>query len=161
MHHVGGTRRPEDRPGASEQKPLAVQLMVLGHLVWRVVDRRLVTHGQNQSQAGILLALRHHSGLRVQDLAGMILMQPPSVTRAVQALERQGLVVRRAHPADGRASLLELTADGREAAGQIEMLLREVSAELVSELDSADRALLPEVLRALLARTAQLKGTES
>jgi DNA-binding MarR family transcriptional regulator len=135
--------------------------MVLGHLVWRVVERRLALHGQNRSQAGILLALRHHSGMRVQDLASRMLIEPSSATRAAQALEGRGLVVRRAHPADGRASLLELTDEGRAAAEQIEALLREVSDDLLSEVGPADRDRLPEIVAALFARTRELKGLES
>lgn len=161
MHHEVDSSLPAIRDGASGKKPLVVQLMALGHLVWRVVDRRLAQHGQNQSQAGILLALRHRSDLRIQDLADTVHIEPPNATRAVQALERRGLIVRRAHPADGRASLLELTADGREAAGQVEVLLRQVSAELVSELDPADRDRVPEIVAGLFARTVQLKGFES
>ena len=45
-------------------------------------------------------------------------VHPTSVTSIVRRLESAGLVVRRAHPEDGRAVLAEITHEGRELVEQ-------------------------------------------
>jgi DNA-binding MarR family transcriptional regulator len=42
------------------------------------------------------------------------MVHPTSVTNIINRLEAQGLVVRRPNPADGRGTLAEITAGGRE-----------------------------------------------
>lgn len=39
-------------------------------------------------------------------------VQPPSMTRVITALEKEGYVVRSAHPTDGRQAIVELSAAG-------------------------------------------------
>jgi DNA-binding MarR family transcriptional regulator len=58
--------------------------------------------------------------LRLCDLAERLGIDSPAVTRKVQQLEHLGLVARSADPADGRASRLVLTDEGRRT---IESLL--------------------------------------
>jgi DNA-binding MarR family transcriptional regulator len=54
-------------------------------------------------------------GCHVKDLAAQNALDPSTVSRAVAALVRLGLVQRTADPADGRASFLALTGNGRAA----------------------------------------------
>jgi len=61
--------------------------------------------------------------------------QPQTLTRVIAALEEQGLLARRADPADRRQVLLNVTIDGRRllqqhAAAQSEWLARAIAAEL-------------------------------
>jgi len=51
----------------------------------------------------------------VKDLAARTALDPSTVSRAVAALVRSGLVRRDADPSDGRASMLELTEQGQAA----------------------------------------------
>jgi DNA-binding MarR family transcriptional regulator len=44
-----------------------------------------------------------------------LMVHPTSVTNTIDRLEQQGLVVRRPNPRDGRGTLAEITAAGREA----------------------------------------------
>ena len=53
--------------------------------------------------------------LRMQDLAARAVLSRTRVSRIVGELEQAGYVERRPDPDDGRASLVALTADGREA----------------------------------------------
>jgi DNA-binding MarR family transcriptional regulator len=55
------------------------------------------------------------TGCHGKDLAAHHALDPSTVSRSVAALVRLGLVRRLADPADGRASLLALTASGRTA----------------------------------------------
>jgi DNA-binding MarR family transcriptional regulator len=52
-------------------------------------------------------------GLRMSELASRLVLSPSGVTRAVDQLERKGLVERRVFEGDRRGSLATLTKEGR------------------------------------------------
>jgi DNA-binding MarR family transcriptional regulator len=73
--------------------------------------------GDDIDQAGMAVLYMLHGeqpGLRVTDLAGRLGIDPPAVTRKVQQLERLGLVSRARDACDARASLLQVTDQGRQ-----------------------------------------------
>ena len=84
---------------------------------------RLLKHQLPPAQAGVpvgtfgvLAAIaRAESGTAChsKELAAECALDPSTISRAVAALVRAGLVQRTADPADGRASVLELTPLGR------------------------------------------------
>lgn len=59
------------------------------------------------------LARAGRRGLRMSDLASRVVLSPSGVTRAVDQLERAGLVERCIFEGDRRGSLAALTAEGR------------------------------------------------
>jgi DNA-binding MarR family transcriptional regulator len=61
----------------------------------------------------LLLSRSPASALRMADLAASGLLSPSGTTRAVDRLERDGLVRRGDDPDDGRATLVSLTPAGR------------------------------------------------
>jgi DNA-binding MarR family transcriptional regulator len=56
-----------------------------------------------------------HEAVTTVELAHYLGMTKQSASEIVCALEREGYVIRRPHPNDGRARTIELTANGREA----------------------------------------------
>jgi DNA-binding MarR family transcriptional regulator len=54
----------------------------------------------------------------MREIGDGLQITPRNMTAMVDQLERAGLVVRRPHPADRRATLLELTAAGQETANR-------------------------------------------
>jgi DNA-binding MarR family transcriptional regulator len=54
----------------------------------------------------------------MSDLADRLVLSRSGLTRRVDAMQRRGLVVRRACPADGRGAMAELTEQGEEALRQ-------------------------------------------
>ncbi len=66
-----------------------------------------------------LLMLLHFSSrgsLPLKKASERLQVHPTSVTNSVDRLEAADLVVRRPHPTDGRATLVELTDEGRRVA---------------------------------------------
>lgn len=61
----------------------------------------------------ILLRIFEAAPVRITDLAAYFGVGKPTMSRQVGSLERLGLVVREADPADGRGALVSLTDDGR------------------------------------------------
>ncbi|MDP9329097.1 MAG: MarR family transcriptional regulator [Actinomycetota bacterium] len=67
----------------------------------------------NQFEVLTWLARAGRRGLRMSDLASRVVLSPSGVTRAVDQLERKGLVERCVFEGDKRGYLATLTAEGR------------------------------------------------
>src|SRR3954451_14636624 len=89
-----------------------------------------------------LEALLHKGPLTISDIQAKVLLASGSMTAAVDRLEKRGFVGRKKTPADRRARLLELTAEGRQL---IDRAFKEHSADLervMSVLDTAEKDVL-------------------
>ena len=103
----------------------------------RVHERVLSDLGVRIDRPALLLLRKlHHAGgvdVRVTDLAHLLGIDPPGVTRKVQQLERAGLVARVADKRDRRVALISLTPAGSEllerAAAAYLRLLHEVLSD--------------------------------
>jgi DNA-binding MarR family transcriptional regulator len=102
------------------------------------------------SYGSVLLPLYEVDGVRMGELARGARLSKQTMTEMIRRLERDGLVERRPDPADGRASLIFLTARSRRfkptaAATLIELdrlVHKRLSARGVAELKSALRELM-------------------
>ncbi|WP_405062353.1 MarR family transcriptional regulator [Kribbella sp. NBC_01505] len=84
--------------------------------------------------------------LRVGELADRMQVVGPHATRQVQALEQRGLVQRVADPTDKRASLIELTPTGTEAAQTYLGTILGWFREAIAEWPTQDRTDLGRLL---------------
>ncbi len=100
---------------------MRVQQLVIGRL-----DALLKPLGLTfaRYEALVLLTFSSRGSLPLGKMGERLQVHPTSVTSIVDRLEAAGLVVRRRHPADGRAVLAEITDDGRA-------LVERATAELV------------------------------
>jgi DNA-binding MarR family transcriptional regulator len=83
----------------------------------RLFGRNLEEAGVHTSQSfDILIRLARSEGneLRMSELASQASLTPSGLTRAVDRLQGQGLVVRRTCPEDRRGSFAQLTPGGRQ-----------------------------------------------
>lgn len=132
----------------------------LADLFW-VVSRRLRHHAGDiagrwdlhPSQARALRTLGHHDVLRPGELARHLRIAPRSATEVVDELERRGLVERTPDPADRRAVLVGLTAQGREVLHAWRTERRTEAERFFGAMPAEDRAELTRILRALAAPT--------
>jgi DNA-binding MarR family transcriptional regulator len=98
------------------------------------------------SLARALSVLARHGDLRLSALAEQLRIVPRSATEVVDDLQRAGLVERRPDPADRRAVLVALTAEGQRTAGAIQAARQAEGAQFFAALDTTDRADLARVL---------------
>ncbi len=94
------------------------------------------------SQLAALATLERSGPMTPRELAAAERVQPPSMTRLAASLEAAGLVVRTAHPSDGRQVLLAASPAGvallREDRRRREAWL----ARQLDGLDAEDKAVL-------------------
>ena len=84
-----------------------------------MIEKRLRRNFQEQfgttlPRFDIMASLdRHPDGQSMGDLSRALLVSNGNVTAIVRQLQSQGLIVSRVDPADGRAAIVALTAEGR------------------------------------------------
>lgn len=94
---------------------LASQLRVsVMRLARRLRNEREPSNELSVSQYSVLGVLIREGESTVGELASRERVQPPSMTRTVNALVDDGYVVRRPSATDGRSVLVDLTEKGRE-----------------------------------------------
>lgn len=122
----------------------------MGKLTRRVKHEDRIPLGQ----VSVLGTLDREGAMTTSDLAADQRVRPQSMARAVGLLMGQGLVVRRAHPTDGRKSLVELSPAG-QAALEAERGRRAgwLSQAIELELTGAEREVLAQSA-ALMERLA-------
>lgn len=110
--------------------------------------RRLANerHPDNELSLGAMAVLgclqRHGGELAIGELAQHERVQPPSMTRTVNCLERDGYVTRRPHESDGRQVLVGLSEQGRTIV-MADRLRRDAwLARRLAELTPDERAVL-------------------
>ncbi len=92
-----------------------------------------------RSAYGILCRLADEGPQRLGSLASAFGLDPSTITRQVQALEKAALVTRRADEDDRRASILDLTEEGRTVLEHTRSYRRERLQEIMDEWPVADR----------------------
>ena len=90
-------------------------------------------------------------GLRMSDLASRVVLSPSGVTRAVDQLERKGLVERSVFELDKRGSLATITAEGRAALRRATSVhVQGLREHLLTHLSRAELERLVTALEAVL-----------
>lgn len=105
---------------------------------------------------GLFVRLEDGGPQRATDLAAFFGVGKATISRQLRALENLGLITRAPDPADGRASLVHLTPQGRDRFGLVREARR---AEYVRKLAAWDRAEVAELAR-LLHQLNDLAGDE-
>ena len=125
-------------------------LIATSHRLQRVFNTRLSRQKGAVKLSGprlrLLLAVEEAGRLRMGDLAEDLGITARTVTTLVDALEKEGLLIRLPDPTDRRATLLELTDRARAQFEQVRSLQMELGEELVAPLDLQQRRQLLDLL---------------
>jgi DNA-binding MarR family transcriptional regulator len=100
----------------------------------------------DRSAYGILCRLADQGPQRLGLLASAFGLDPSTITRQVQAMEKAGLVHRSADPDDRRASILDLTEEGAVTLAHTRAYRRERLEEVMGDWPDHDREELARLL---------------
>ena len=105
----------ERRFGDARAMAAATSIMRAQQILLAELDGQLRPHGLTfaRYEALVLITFSREGALPLRLIGQRLMVHPTSVTNIIQRLERQGLVVRRPNPRDGRGTLAEITAEGR------------------------------------------------
>ncbi len=118
------------------------------------LHRRLRTTSLDRvspGQASALATIERLGAPALNELATAEQVRPPSMTRVVDALEREGLVERRVDETDRRCLRVRLTADGRRELSRIRSRKTAFLEARIAKLSVADRTALTRAIAILEA----------
>ena len=104
----------------------------------------------------VLAALREKDGRRMGDLSTTTSIEVSTLTRLVDNMEKDGLVVRRRDADDTRAVLLHVTAAGRRLTRRILPIAERYEEVALKGFAAAEAATLKAALRRLYANMDDL-----
>jgi DNA-binding MarR family transcriptional regulator len=129
LHNPSFSERPADADDAVER------LFELAVLLADGMERGLVERGLTRARAELLWRLGRAGPMTQRDLSRALACTPRNVTGLVDGLESAGLIARRPHPTDRRATLVTLTERGGRAAARMQDDYRELAMRLFADLD--------------------------
>ncbi|SDQ54918.1 MarR family winged helix-turn-helix transcriptional regulator [Thermostaphylospora chromogena] len=112
-------------------------------------------------QEMLLNQLWQEDGVSQAVLIERLGVEPPTVTRTLQRLERAGLVHRQAEPGPRRVLRVYLTERGRALRGPVEAVWRKAEERLLAALSEEERAQLRTVVGKMSASLAPYRPRQS
>ena len=155
---MSSTPAPDVAPVTAAQcrpAPLAAELRMAMNRVVRRVRQQRSSDAITDGQYSVLAWLEKLGPLTPGDLAEHEHVQPPSMTRTVNALARDGLVERTDHPDDRRQVLVAITEAGTREIKETRRRRDVWLARKLSELDGRERKVLAEAVVILRRMVAQ------
>ncbi len=141
---------PSDRvPTAAA---LVETLLTVTHAIRREHNARLASLDASVPRGRLLKAMNELGQPRMSELAENLGLTARTITTSVDALEREGLLRRSAHPTDRRATLVELTPKGRAHVDEWQSFQRRLAEEAMSPLSKQDRRDLMRLLEIVRAQ---------
>ena len=137
---------------------LETELAVLARTLEGLSRRSAIHRDLDRASYLIARTLSADGATSISGLAAGLGLDATTVTRQVATMEAAGLVVRRKDPADGRVSLIDLTARGERRMEEVQAARERRIGDLVSGWPAADQRTFGELLGrfndALLGRKA-------
>jgi DNA-binding MarR family transcriptional regulator len=106
--------------------------------------------GTTPARARLLMVLQCRGSCKMSEIGTQLDVTPRNVTKLVDGLEAEGLVVREQHPEDRRATLIRLTAPGMLVCKESALANHAAVASLFEQLAAVDRKHLARILRQLI-----------
>jgi len=148
---------PGDAP-VSEAGKTFVIAESLGYLLNRAarlmaatLAERLRPMGIGIGQWAVLLFLWERDGQTQADLSRVVAIEPPTMVRTIDRMERDGLVARAADPRDARLTRIHLTDRGRELRDRLIPEAVAVNDAVAGRLTPAEERTLRRLLAKLVA----------
>lgn len=116
-----------------------------------MLDERLRPMGYGAARMEALATIARSPEPSAQTaLAKRIGIEGPTLTRMLDTLEAEGLVIRRQDPTDRRTKLIELTDAGRDALDEITEVARTFRASVLESLSDQELDQVSEVTEKLM-----------
>ena len=115
----------------------------------RAFQKRMVGHSLTLAQARALVYVSRHRGIRQVELADMLEVQPITLARLIDQLEKHELVERRSDPNDRRAYQLHPTTKADPHINEIFSVIDSIRQEILADFSEEELSLLQSTLTRL------------
>jgi DNA-binding MarR family transcriptional regulator len=137
---------------------LVEETAAFSHTFLRWIDAQ-ASDGLTLPRLRLVERLHCHGPAMMRELADELELSPRNMTALVDNLEIEGLVARRPHPTDRRATMVELTAGGSEAAEAVLSPAMGAMSCLFTDLSPDQQAQFAEVMSILKAGMKRRSAT--
>jgi DNA-binding MarR family transcriptional regulator len=114
--------------------------------------------GLYRGQPRMLRVLWDQEGLTHTELSRQLQVQPATITKMLQRMEKAGFVVRRHDPDDQRVSRVYLTHAGRAVRDDVQQVWRRLEEEAFAGFTEEESALLRQFFLRIRANLMQVSG---
>lgn len=131
------------------QRSLGYHLSIAARVQERRLDEQLRTVGLTRTTWCILLAVGNEGLSQPSDIADFVGIDRTATSRALRAMEDEGLVARSSGTGDKRTRRVVLTAQGSRAIQTATPFARENAAIMAAQLDPGEEDMLKRLLSKL------------
>lgn len=122
-----------------KEKSFAALIFDANRLLLKRFEERVAARGLSAAQWRLLAGLVHEEGVAQARLAEILDIEPISVSRLLDRMEKGGWIERRPHPQDRRMRLIHTTEQGRVAYEEIKSVAVSVYEEALDGLSQHQR----------------------
>lgn len=127
----------------------------------RQIARSLQVHVLRVPEWRVLASLAARGKLTMGELAGLSSIDRTTLTRTIDRMAKDGLLIRRKDAGDQRIMRLALTAGGRATFARLRPIVARTSETALAGLDAKERAALFATLRRMRANLAADSGADT
>ncbi|MET9485959.1 MarR family transcriptional regulator [Nocardia sp. NPDC006630] len=119
---------PSEALSVDRRTSLGYVINHLARLMEQALRDRIAEYGVVPGQFAQLLALYEKDGIAQNELCEKVRIDQSTMAHTLKRMERDGLILRTADPADGRRALIHLTDRARELQGPLVAAALDVNA---------------------------------
>lgn len=109
--------------------------------------KRMAPFGLKPVEFSVLTLIAHNPGVTSRQICTALDILPPNLVGLIRSLDQRGLIVRKAHPNDGRAQGLHLSVQGRRLQREAQSTATTLESDAAGALTANELATLKELLR--------------
>lgn len=137
-------------------KALLPHLLLVGRLVSRRLEMALVEAGlgMTPAQARAVATLWLHGPMTQQSLAIHTEVEPSTLVRTLDVMEREEIAVRDRNPDDRRSHLVHLTPEGEDLVPRLLALWEQVEADVLEGFEAEEIIRFRELVSRVISKLA-------
>jgi MarR family transcriptional regulator for hemolysin len=124
------------------KREIAFSINDVARLLRTYADHKAASFGLTRAKWAVLARLDRFEGLKQNELADMLDLQPISLTRLLDRLSENGLIERRSDPNDRRAKRLFLTPGAHPLLERLSELGEDLMTTALAGLDQSETSAL-------------------
>jgi MarR family transcriptional regulator for hemolysin len=126
----------------TSKREIAFNINDVARLLRTYADQKAANFGLTRAKWAVLARLDRFEGLKQNELADMLDLQPISLTRLLDGLSENGLIERRSCPNDRRAKRLFLTPAAHPLLDRLSELGEDLMTTALAGLDQSETSAL-------------------
>lgn len=146
--------------GKADKSATMNRMHAAARLARTTLAARLATHGFYAGQDQIMLALDRQDGQTPGQLAALLGVRPPTITKTINRLQAQGFLEKKSSETDARQANVSLTTQGREMIKAIERCVKKTEKSAFRGFDKKDQRTLIKLLSRIEANLSDTPVVE-